>query len=552
MKKISIGYVTATWGRPWLTEQVFRHVAAMRDMLAADMDIIPAAAGSESAQSRKLAEDNGFLYVEAPNNPLGAKWNAALALLRSVPQLDGVCVMGSDDIANEPYFRRIAALVREGHELLGMSGLYFLEQDSGRLLYWRGYPPPRENDSAGAGRFIGRRILDGLDWQLWPDTMNGGLDRAMRDSVKKGGHGEFKPVPCRDGECVVVDIKGRGGMNSFETIAASGESMLVGRPRDFFERNFGPALADSLFSDAKDAAGSDVWLWRCWSNSVADMEKDHVWCVEKNRFSASALDFMNACRDAGYGASWVALREYLDRKMPDAHGFLYGAPDAETLFAHLLDERCPKVLECRNIADESLRQLSFQLPWTCVGNDGWPGALPLPFSEPPGYPGFEQRNHIVICLDDTELAEVISTLWLSKMKQDNSTVKLFFTEWPQVYFVQKEKGMEYLPDKEIFPLRGIFRAVVFTPKTYARLGTHFLAGGTPGICLGPWSWGKQPDCIVDTKSISYALAVAARLTRDSNLWRKMSEKTVSFARENSKRFAAALNHYSLQKSGTQA
>lgn len=147
---ISLGYVTAMWGRHDLTQLTFAYVARLRAEIAPLLRLELACAGSEGEKSREIAESNGFAYIHVPNPPLGAKWNAALSLLQG-RQLEGVCVFGSDDIASSNYYTILERAIQQGYKLAGVRDMYFLDLPTGRILHWLGYPSPqRSNDTAGA------------------------------------------------------------------------------------------------------------------------------------------------------------------------------------------------------------------------------------------------------------------------------------------------------------------------------------------------------------------------------------------------------------------
>lgn len=179
-KPVRLGYVTAIWGRELLTRIVFKNIALLRESLAPEIELVISVAGSEGEKSRKLVSEFDFKYIEVSNAPLGAKWNAALIPIKG--EVDGVCIFGSDDLVNLEYFNKLLKAIQGGNQLAGLSGLYFYDHPGNRLLYWQGYIPPRQNEVAGAGRFIGRKILEKLEWILWPPLLPAGLDRDARTS----------------------------------------------------------------------------------------------------------------------------------------------------------------------------------------------------------------------------------------------------------------------------------------------------------------------------------------------------------------------------------
>ena len=132
-----VGIVSAMWQRLELTDLVFSHIADMKAAVAPFMELLPVVAGSEGDASRAVAEQNVFSYREVENLPLGAKWNAALSLLRD-QDVDGVVILGSDDLLNERFFHVLKTLVDEGCQLAGLDTFFVLEGRNGRLMEWRG------------------------------------------------------------------------------------------------------------------------------------------------------------------------------------------------------------------------------------------------------------------------------------------------------------------------------------------------------------------------------------------------------------------------------
>lgn len=250
--RLKIGIVSAMWRRPDLTDIVFSHMAALRREVAPFLDLVPVVAGSEGAASRALAEKRGFGYVEAANAPLGAKWNAALSLLRE-SDVDGVVVLGSDDLLNTRFFETLHRLVSQGHELVGLDSFFVLDAVNGRLMEWPGYPPPRRGESVGAGRFIGRPLLDRLDWILWEDQRNAGLDASMwkrltADAARRGRPLAGVVIPCRTEGVILVDVKSDTRMNALEALALSSERIRwITDPAAFLEKHFSPETSRRLF-----------------------------------------------------------------------------------------------------------------------------------------------------------------------------------------------------------------------------------------------------------------------------------------------------------------
>lgn len=280
-----VGIVSAMWQRLELTDLVFSHIADMKAAVAPFMELLPVVAGSEGDASRAVAEQNGFSYREVENLPLGAKWNAALSLLRD-QDVDGVVILGSDDLLNERFFHVLKTLVDEGCQLAGLDTFFVLEGRNGRLMEWLGYLPPREGESIGAGRFLHRELLERLNWHLWEDGLNAGLDASMwrllrADAARRGKTFSSKTIHCREEGITLVDVKSSVQINGLEGLAlASGRIRMVGAPRQFLEKTYPRKLVEKLFAQSSLSPDlSDVTIDTLEVFSPADRGKTPVYVL---------------------------------------------------------------------------------------------------------------------------------------------------------------------------------------------------------------------------------------------------------------------------------
>ena len=261
-----VGVVTAMWKRHELTDIVFGNLACLRDELRDVIDLRLAVAGSEGEASEALALRHGFAYVEEPNQPLGAKWNAALQVLRQEP-VEGVCIVGSDDLLNAAYFRMVADALSKGEKLFGIDSFYVLDRASGRMLQWLGYPPPRDEEAIGLGRFIHREYIDALNWELWAESLNGSLDYSMCKKimtlatlVNKDARFSFKRIA--DYEIMPVDIKCEEQIWPYESTALSSYGLrLIGNPDILMKKYYNNDIIDKIFlnNELKECV-DDVFL----------------------------------------------------------------------------------------------------------------------------------------------------------------------------------------------------------------------------------------------------------------------------------------------------
>lgn len=220
---LRIGLLTALWRRPELSRFVLQYYNTIRKAHG-DIDLRLYAVGSEGQASRQVAESSGFSYVEVPNKPLGAKWNAGLSAMRG-DDPDAVVIVGSDDILDTRYFDRLVELLEEGCHFAGLQDMYVLDLATLRCAYWPGYGPAsgRAREPIGLGRFVHREILDAVNWRLWDENAPNMLDRSMyaRLAPLLGSGSQSKLFNCRRDNMLAIDIKSDANMWSMDQLLAS-------------------------------------------------------------------------------------------------------------------------------------------------------------------------------------------------------------------------------------------------------------------------------------------------------------------------------------------
>lgn len=211
--------LTCVWRRPALTGMVLGAYRRIQEILAPALDLHLLAVGSEGEASRWLSEENGFDYLEHPNNPLSYKWNAGVIATRSYDP-DGVVIVGSDDLISANAFPLMAEKLAGGVDFFGISDLYFFDVTTRRLGHWAGYGdvyPDRQGEPIGCGRSFSRNLLERTGWNLWPS--DGGHEIKL-DNVSLrflGSHG-FRPHSATMEELGIraVDVKVGPNLTPFQ------------------------------------------------------------------------------------------------------------------------------------------------------------------------------------------------------------------------------------------------------------------------------------------------------------------------------------------------
>ncbi len=172
--------------------------------------------------------------MHADNEPLGAKWNAGMDSLRAL-DVDGVLVLGSDDLINEGLLSAWRTELKAGTPLAGLLDLFVVRRGDSRALYWPGYPEgPRFGETVGAGRLLSAELLDRVDWRPWPDEVNRRLDGAMMTRLRRVAPdlvARERRVGMQEIGAVLVDVKTDPDvdMNHWSALAESPGTQLIDR-----------------------------------------------------------------------------------------------------------------------------------------------------------------------------------------------------------------------------------------------------------------------------------------------------------------------------------
>jgi len=189
MKRVVL--LTTLWRRHALERFVLGYY---RDWELPGIELLRVAVGSEGKASKGRAIDNGWTYVEAANCPLSMKHQAGFDAVRELDP-DYVVLINSDDLLSKNYFAAVTGACAPD-DVLALADLWFLDLRSSlvALGYFPGYRQTkvkgvrsgvfeRDNLTLGAGRCFGRVALDEVDWQLWVEDIDRGLDGSCADRL---------------------------------------------------------------------------------------------------------------------------------------------------------------------------------------------------------------------------------------------------------------------------------------------------------------------------------------------------------------------------------
>jgi len=168
-----------------------------RDLEIEGVEFVLLAVGSDK-ESKDLANDCGWGYVKAKNNPLSNKWNAGCESLRG--QVDAVLIVGSDDLLNKDYFTEAIIMLQTGQTAVGLDSLHYYSAPDGRCVYMeRAYP--------GAGMMISAVSLDKVNWQPWRDGVNRRIDGQLMNKMHEQAYPFAYRGIKRGTKSILIDIK---------------------------------------------------------------------------------------------------------------------------------------------------------------------------------------------------------------------------------------------------------------------------------------------------------------------------------------------------------
>jgi len=199
--------LTALWKRPALTEIFLSYYSNMKERLEGQIDLKLVAVGSEGLVTEKISKDNGWKYVEAPNNPVSQKWNAGVKSLKDI-DADAVIILGSDDFISDNLLLEYKKRLNENYALMGVKDMYVLDVPTERFGRWRGYQPniyeDRTGETIGMARCIGRKVMEMVDYDIW---LNIGADFGL-DGIMSSRFKSLALAYCSESNAPLYEIKG--------------------------------------------------------------------------------------------------------------------------------------------------------------------------------------------------------------------------------------------------------------------------------------------------------------------------------------------------------
>ena len=212
---MKIGLPIISHNRP----QIDKCFCLMVDRLRNDYPDLFIPVAVVSLESDKLTfESHGIETHLYKNNPVGEKHNYCLSLLRD--KCTHIFHVGSDDLVDNNYINEVIKYA--DRDIVWGRGLVFYSIKRKRARFWE---EPFRN-FAGPNKLVKAEILDQLDWHIWDDNIDRGLDHASSINLFTAVQTKHI-IMIREIGGLFVDIKSEININSFDKYINNGREIGI-------------------------------------------------------------------------------------------------------------------------------------------------------------------------------------------------------------------------------------------------------------------------------------------------------------------------------------
>jgi hypothetical protein len=197
--------LTCFHGRPKVSEIFLAHTAPLLPIFAA--------CSEGDIENIELCKRYGVTFCVVPNEPLGAKWNAAIEL---VPEDTAVMVLGSDDLVSVEWIAKAV-----GHDYITPASCGMFDMASGAACILRSNG--NGSQTFGAGRVLSAKVVAAVR-PMWTAEKMQALDSDAHGRIL--GHG-FDRVTIHTDKVPVTDLKSGVNLWGYHTWAGRGRPATV-------------------------------------------------------------------------------------------------------------------------------------------------------------------------------------------------------------------------------------------------------------------------------------------------------------------------------------
>lgn len=164
---------------------------------------------------KRLASNRGYEWVQAPNKPLGAKFNAGVKAMLKDKSWTHLMEYCSDNVVDQKYVDLVADRMEAGEEFIGLFTFYIYNSRTGQtLLFGR---KAYTNVGRMSSRVVVERAKRRCGYWFEP-RINSRLDTSWKTIATR--HGRAKPTFIQTDHPLIVDIKDQGSMHPFKSFLA--------------------------------------------------------------------------------------------------------------------------------------------------------------------------------------------------------------------------------------------------------------------------------------------------------------------------------------------
>lgn len=164
-------------------------------MPSAPPDTVTVAVTTGDADNVAAIDAHGWTWIEAPNDPLGDKHNAAL---HAAPEADAYMILPSDDFVHPEWIKDSTNSIADGAHYVVPTSCGLWHPETGRTCILRQVKDG--NRAFGAGRVWSHEVRMKIGPVFWTPTLQRGLDSDTHRRIRAHGfeakflHSEYVPV----------------------------------------------------------------------------------------------------------------------------------------------------------------------------------------------------------------------------------------------------------------------------------------------------------------------------------------------------------------------
>lgn len=137
---------------------------------------------SDNPHNASIAKQVKCNFLHYKNKPVGEKWQVGVNYVRKRFQPDAVMVCASNDWLTNNWCVNAIEYIKEGYDMVGKRLFHscrVLPKRKINFVTRQGY------HIVGSGRLYSKSILDKIDWKLFPEHRNSGLDGSCEAKILK-------------------------------------------------------------------------------------------------------------------------------------------------------------------------------------------------------------------------------------------------------------------------------------------------------------------------------------------------------------------------------